>query len=52
MISDRENIAAVEKELLSYATESLSGIKGLKIYGTSERKISTISFLLEGYSPV
>jgi cysteine desulfurase/selenocysteine lyase len=43
----RENIAHREKELLSYATESLSGIEGLKIYGTSERKISTISFLLD-----
>jgi cysteine desulfurase / selenocysteine lyase len=43
----RENIAAREKELLSFATERLSGIKGLKIYGTSDRKISTISFLLK-----
>ena len=43
----RENIAAREKELLSYATERLSGIKGLRIYGTSDRKISTISFLLK-----
>jgi cysteine desulfurase/selenocysteine lyase len=43
----RENIAHREKELLSYATESLSGIEGLKIYGTSERKISTVSFLLD-----
>jgi cysteine desulfurase/selenocysteine lyase len=43
----RENIAAREKELLSYATERLSGINGLRIYGTSDRKISTISFLLK-----
>ncbi len=43
----RENIAAREKELLSYATERLSVIKGLKIYGDSENKISTISFLLK-----
>jgi cysteine desulfurase/selenocysteine lyase len=35
-----------EKELLNYATERLSAIKGLKIYGTSEKKIATISFLL------
>jgi cysteine desulfurase/selenocysteine lyase len=40
----RENIASREKELLSYATGRLSAIKGLKIYGTSDRKISTISF--------
>jgi cysteine desulfurase/selenocysteine lyase len=43
----RENIAAREKDLLIYATERLSGIKGLRIYGTSERKISTLSFLLK-----
>jgi cysteine desulfurase / selenocysteine lyase len=42
----RENIASREKELLSYATGILSGINGLKIYGISESKISTISFLL------
>jgi len=43
----RENITIREKELLSYATERLSGIKGLKIYGNSVRKIPTISFLLK-----
>jgi cysteine desulfurase / selenocysteine lyase len=42
----RENIASREKELLSYATGRLSEIKGLKIYGTSGKKISTISFHL------
>ena len=42
----RENIASREKELLSYATDKLSAINGLKIYGTSYRKISTISFLI------
>lgn len=44
----REDITVREKELLSYATDRLSVIKGLKIYGNSVRKISTISFLLEG----
>jgi cysteine desulfurase/selenocysteine lyase len=43
----RENIAFREKELLSYATERLSSIKGLKIYGNSAMKIPTISFLLK-----
>jgi cysteine desulfurase/selenocysteine lyase len=42
----RENIASREKELLSYATDRLSAIKGLRIYGTSKNKISTLSFLL------
>jgi cysteine desulfurase/selenocysteine lyase len=44
----RENIASRENELLLYATQGLSEIEGLKIYGDSARKISTISFLLEG----
>ena len=43
----RENIAVMEKELLRYATESLSSIKGLRIFGNAREKISTISFLLE-----
>ena len=43
----RKNITAREEKLLAYATELLSGINGLRIYGTSDRKISTISFLLK-----
>ncbi len=43
-----EDIAEQEKELLEYATKKLSSIDGLKIYGTSENKVSTISFLLDG----
>jgi cysteine desulfurase/selenocysteine lyase len=42
----RENIASREKELLLYATDSLSDIKELKIYGNSTMKIPTISFIL------
>ncbi len=41
------NIEKREKELLSYATEKLSGIKEVKIYGNSDRKISIISFLIK-----
>jgi cysteine desulfurase / selenocysteine lyase len=44
----RDYIAAREQELLKYATESLSAIKTLRIFGNSEKKISTISFLLDG----
>jgi len=44
----RENISLREKELLQYATEKMSAIDGLKIYGTSANKIPTISFLLKG----
>ena len=44
----QEYIASRENELLSYATNHLSEIKGLKIYGNASRKIPTISFLLKG----
>lgn len=43
-----ENIDAYEQELLAYATEKLSTIPGLKIYGTAKEKTSVISFLVEG----
>ena len=42
----REDIASRENELLAYATTRLSSIKGLRIFGISDRKISTISFLI------
>jgi cysteine desulfurase/selenocysteine lyase len=32
--------------LLDYATEKLSAVPGLKIYGTAENKVCVISFLL------
>lgn len=43
----QENIAVMEKQLLKHGSEKLSGIQGLKILGTSEKKISIISFILE-----
>lgn len=44
----RNEIASREKQLLDYANNRLSVIKGLKIIGNSPDKISTISFLLDG----
>ena len=44
----RENINRREQQLLEYATQRLLSIPGLKIYGESASKISTISFLPEG----
>jgi len=46
-----DNIKAYETELLNYATEKLSAIEGLKIYGTAKQKSSVISFLLDGIHP-
>ncbi len=44
----REDILLREEKLLEYATDKLTGIKGLKIYGNSKHKIPVISFLLDG----
>ncbi len=46
-----EDIAQYEEELLSYATEKLLAIPGLRIYGTAEHKTSVISFNIEGIHP-
>ena len=41
------NIQEYESMLLSYATEKLSEIEGLEMFGTSENKICIFSFLLK-----
>ncbi len=46
-----DEIAAYEDELLNYATEKLSQIDKLIIYGTSEKKAPVISFNVEGLHP-
>jgi cysteine desulfurase / selenocysteine lyase len=44
----KNNIAAHEHELLTYATEQLSDIDGLRLIGTAADKVSVISFVLDG----
>lgn len=46
-----ENISTYETELLNYATEKLSAIEGLTLYGTAKQKSSVISFLLDDIHP-
>lgn len=46
-----QTIWKLEKELLSYATEKLLEIDGLKIIGTAPQKIAVVSFLIEGTHP-
>ncbi|WP_298756017.1 cysteine desulfurase [uncultured Psychroserpens sp.] len=46
-----DTIAAYEHELLNYATNKLTQIEGLKIYGTAKEKTSVISFNIEGIHP-
>ena len=43
-----ETVAAVEIELLKYATAELNKIPGMKIYGTQKEKSGVISFNVEG----
>jgi len=44
-------ISDYEDNLLSYATNKLNSIEGLKIIGQAEKKASVISFVIEGIHP-
>ncbi len=44
----KDNIAAHEHELLTYATDQLADIDGLRLIGTAQEKVSVISFVLDG----
>jgi cysteine desulfurase / selenocysteine lyase len=43
-----ENIHAYEQELLQYATQEMSDLEGIHIYGNASEKSSVISFLMDG----
>jgi cysteine desulfurase/selenocysteine lyase len=44
----RENIAAHEIELLQYATERISKLKGIRLIGTAKNKVGVLAFVVEG----
>jgi cysteine desulfurase/selenocysteine lyase len=44
-------VAAYEHELLTYATERLSALPGLRIIGTAANKAAVVSFTFEGIHP-
>jgi len=46
-----DTIAAHEHELLTYATEQLNQIPGLRLIGTARDKAAVASFVLEGVHP-
>ncbi|HEX4484953.1 MAG TPA: cysteine desulfurase [Terriglobales bacterium] len=46
-----ENIAAYEHDLLTYATEVVSKIPGVRIIGTAKEKAGVLSFIIEGVHP-
>lgn len=50
-VTGRENIHTHEQELLTYATEKLSTIKGFIPVGTAKEKVSVLSFLINGMHP-
>ncbi|WP_020529494.1 cysteine desulfurase [Flexithrix dorotheae] len=47
----KDNIARHEEELLEYCTAAFQDIKRLKIIGTAKKKVSVISFLIDGIHP-
>lgn len=46
-----DRIAAHEQAVLTYATERLSDIQGLRILGTARKKASILSFVMENAHP-
>jgi cysteine desulfurase/selenocysteine lyase len=44
----RENIAAHEHDLLVYATEKVSKLKGVKIVGQAKNKVGVLAFTVQG----
>jgi len=46
-----DRIAAYEAELLTYATEQLKQIEGLRVIGEAENKGGVISFIIDGIHP-
>ncbi len=46
-----DSIAAHEHELLTYATEQVQQVPGIKIIGTAREKAGVLSFVLDGVHP-
>jgi hypothetical protein len=44
-------IAAHELELLDYATEQMTRLKGVRIIGTAAKKAAVLSFVVDGVHP-
>ena len=47
-LGNKEEVLQYEQSLLSYATENLKSIPGLRIIGEAKEKIGVISFVIEG----
>ncbi len=49
--TNKQQMAAYESELLTYATEQTSALPGFRVVGTAENKVSVLSFLIDGIHP-
>ncbi|WP_226389250.1 aminotransferase class V-fold PLP-dependent enzyme [Penaeicola halotolerans] len=47
----KDAIMSHENELLAYATEGMESIPGVRLIGTAAKKVSVLSFLIEGMHP-
>jgi cysteine desulfurase/selenocysteine lyase len=48
---DWEAVEAHEADLLTYATERLGALPGIRVIGTAAEKVGVLSFMLEGIHP-
>jgi cysteine desulfurase/selenocysteine lyase len=46
-----DNVAAHEHDLVTYGTQALEGIPGVRLIGTAREKAGVLSFVLEGVHP-
>jgi len=46
-----DNVAAYEREVLTYATEAVTAIPGIRVIGTAREKAGVLSFLLDSIHP-
>lgn len=46
-----DNITAHERELLSYATETVAAIPGVRLIGTATERAGVLSFVIDGIHP-
>jgi len=46
-----ENVAEYEHELLTYATQKVSAIPGVRLIGTAKEKAGVLSFIMDGVHP-
>jgi cysteine desulfurase/selenocysteine lyase len=48
---DWNAVTAYEDDLLAYATRKVSAVPGVRLIGTADRKVSVVSFVMDGIHP-